>query len=272
MYVWNESIASRGPQEITSCLLYHIKQYVPPECENLVLYSDSCGAQNRNIKTSVMLSHLLEKNEHLKEITQHFYRTGHSYNVCDRKFAIIEKKRRIASDVYVPSQWSELIQNAKETMPKFTVVEMKKEHFFDCSVLLSKYCTNRKKTVDKSAVNWLTMRKIEYQKKQPMLLHFETYLDVLKKYDENVEFTPNLLKTLCVAKRTFSSDEFIKTELPILYPNGREISTEKLKDLLELLAYIPQQFHKFYIDLGHSETEQQEEVVDISSDSDNEEA
>lgn len=118
----------------------------------------------------------------------------------------------------------------------------------------------------------MSRRKIVYQKKQPMLLHFETYQDVMTKYDENVEFTPNLLKTLSVAKRTFNSDEFIKTEMPILYPDGREISTEKLKDLLELLAYIPQQFHKFYIDLGHSETGQQEEVVDISSDSENEEA
>lgn len=272
MYVWNESIASRGSQEIGSCLFYHIKHYVPSECEYWVLYSDSCGGQNRNINTSVMLSQFLEKSFHLKNITQHFFRTGHSYNVCDRKFAIIErKKRKLATEIYVPSQWSDLIRNAKETVPKFTVVEMNKEHFFGCNVLLSGYCTNRKKTTDKSTVNWLSMRMIKYEKKNPMMLHFETYQDVMNKYDENVECPQNVLKTLSVAKRNFNHGEFIQVELPILYPNGREISTEKLKDLLDLLAFIPQQFHKFYLDLGHSENIREEETVDISSDSDNEE-
>ena len=51
MYVWHEPIASRGPPEISSCLLYHFNHFLPKECENVILYSDGCGAQNRNIKT-----------------------------------------------------------------------------------------------------------------------------------------------------------------------------------------------------------------------------
>lgn len=45
-----------------------------------------------------------------------------------------------------------------------------------------------------------------------------------------------------------------------------------MKDLLELLSFIPQQFHKFYIDLNHSENEQCDDgnVVFISDESDNE--
>lgn len=54
MYVWHEALASKGPAEITSCLIHHVKNFVPKECRNLVLYSDSTGAQNRNIKTSVI--------------------------------------------------------------------------------------------------------------------------------------------------------------------------------------------------------------------------
>lgn len=148
---------------------------------------------------------------------------------------------------------------------------MNAENFFSCSTLLSTFCTNRKKTTDNSTVNWLSMRKIQYHKNQPLLLHFETYNDIMNKYDENFEFNQNALKTLSVIERKFNHDEFIKTELPILYPNGRTITTEKMKDLLNLLSYMPQQFHKFYINLGHSDVDQPEEPMYISSESDDEE-
>lgn len=101
MYLWHEAIASKGPQEITSCLIYHINNFIPKECKDVILYSDSCAAQNRNIKTSAMLSHTLEKSEHLQSITQHFYRSGHSFNVCDRKFGIIGKKgKQLIRSIY----------------------------------------------------------------------------------------------------------------------------------------------------------------------------
>lgn len=107
MYIWHEGIASKGPQEIASCLIYHCTHFLPKECKQLDLYSDSCGGQNRNIKTSVMLSHFLEKSQHLQTviqhlqtIIQHFYVPGHSNNVCDRKFAIIEKKEKEQRSLY----------------------------------------------------------------------------------------------------------------------------------------------------------------------------
>lgn len=48
MYVWHESMASRGSQEIGSCLLYHLKKHVTDDTRTIVLYSDSCSGQNRN--------------------------------------------------------------------------------------------------------------------------------------------------------------------------------------------------------------------------------
>lgn len=122
MYLWHEGIASRGPQEITSCLIHYITNFIPKECQEIVAYSDSCGGQNRNVKTSIMLSHLLAKSDNLQSITQQFYRSRHSYNVCDRKFSIIEKKRKRVETIEVPSEWADLIKNAKETDPKFQVL------------------------------------------------------------------------------------------------------------------------------------------------------
>lgn len=47
MHVWSENIASRGSQEIGSCLLYFIKS-LPPNITKMIIYSDSCGGQNKN--------------------------------------------------------------------------------------------------------------------------------------------------------------------------------------------------------------------------------
>lgn len=86
MHIWHEVIVSKGPQEIGSCLIYHFQNILTKDYEELILVSDSCGGQNRSIKMSIMLSHYLEKCSHLKKITQHFFRIGHSYNICDRKW------------------------------------------------------------------------------------------------------------------------------------------------------------------------------------------
>lgn len=93
MYVWNESIASRGGQGIASCLINHLKNYVPSLADNVILYSDSCGGQNRNIKLALLLKRFLASS-HLKSITQKYFISGHSYNSCDRCYSLIEKYKK----------------------------------------------------------------------------------------------------------------------------------------------------------------------------------
>lgn len=61
MYVWNESIASRGAQEIGSCLFRHLSSHVPQNTEKIILYSDACGGQNRNIKCGAHVKKILSR-------------------------------------------------------------------------------------------------------------------------------------------------------------------------------------------------------------------
>lgn len=132
---------------------------------------------------------------------------------------------------------------------------MSKADFLSCENLLAMFCTNRKKTVCNGEINWFTFRKIGYRKGLPMQLFFETYDDVGEKYAESVEFHQNLIKTLSVAKRGLKTDEFIQFELPLLYPEGRAIATNKKVDLLELLDLIPVEHRSFYTTLNHSEND-----------------
>lgn len=60
------------------------------------------------------------------------------------------------------------------------------------------------------------------------------------------------------------NEDFAGAKLPLLYPNGRSISTAKKSDLLELLNFISTQNHKFYTNLKHSDNEGPDEE-DIDS-------
>lgn len=111
MYIWNESIASRGGQEIGSCLLKHLKNNIPLTVKRIILYSDRCGGQNKNIKLTMLLQKFLydlSPDVLIATIEQKYFVSGHSYNSCDRNFALIEKKRKKSSDIFTPSDWVEL--------------------------------------------------------------------------------------------------------------------------------------------------------------------
>src|SRR5437870_911128 len=47
MFMWDETTASRGSQEISSCLLSYCRK-LPDDVSHLTAYSDCCGGQNRN--------------------------------------------------------------------------------------------------------------------------------------------------------------------------------------------------------------------------------
>jgi hypothetical protein len=76
MYVWSEDVASRGPQEIASCLKGHFERNLPNTTKEVTLYSDSCGGQNLNIKMSVMLSKILQSHPSLEVINKKIFHPG----------------------------------------------------------------------------------------------------------------------------------------------------------------------------------------------------
>ena len=77
LYVWDESVASRGSQEISSCLTKHFKNTAADK-KHIILYSDACTGQNRNIKVALMLMKLTQECN-IEIIDQKFMTSGHSY-------------------------------------------------------------------------------------------------------------------------------------------------------------------------------------------------
>lgn len=66
-FVWVEGEAGRGAQEVGSCLRKHILSDQFPTVKNLILWSDSCGGQNRNIKIVLMMKAILEEHPTLEK-------------------------------------------------------------------------------------------------------------------------------------------------------------------------------------------------------------
>lgn len=238
MYVWSENIASRGGQEIASCLIKHLRLNLPEDVQYVILYSDSCGGQNRNIKLSTMLLKFLSNHISIKAITQKYFIPGHSYNSCDRSFAIIEKAKRMKSDLYVPNDWIDLIKSAKKSEPKFTVIKMTTADFYS-SETLKQLIVNRKKDCEKNKINWFNIRSIKYTKENlfVLLINDSAWLDIKKK--------------------NIRESQFAHCNMNLLYSQGRKIDTHKIADLMELLNFIPEEHHNFYRNL-----EADENVID----------
>ncbi|CAG9827032.1 unnamed protein product [Diabrotica balteata] len=96
MYVWNDTQASRGPQEVGSCLLHYFKNVVTKK----ILYSDQCGGQKRNIKMAVLCDFIVSHPDIVVENIDHkFLVSGHSYLVCDQVFGVISKQKVFFKDI-----------------------------------------------------------------------------------------------------------------------------------------------------------------------------
>lgn len=233
MCVWDETTASRGPQEIGSCLLQYIKENV--KTKTLILYSDQCGGQNRNIKMATLCQYITSHPDYIVEKIDHkFFVSGHSYLACDQDFGLIEKQKKFFKNIFIPDDWIEVIKAARKKDP-FKIRKMTTEDFVSTKKLENNI-TNRKVTAEKAKVKWLSIQWLLYHKNHPFTIFF--------KYSNNPEV---LFESVDIKKR--NSVNIANMELDVLYPVGKQISVEKKKDLIELLQYIPPVYHDFYTNI-----------------------
>ena len=95
-YVYHEGIAKKGPNEVASFLFHFINNYLNDDVEQLHIFCDSAGGQNKNF-TIIRLIHYVTRNRihGLKEITTTFPIRGHSYMECDKDVKLLNLKSRM---------------------------------------------------------------------------------------------------------------------------------------------------------------------------------
>ncbi|KAJ4430270.1 hypothetical protein ANN_22482 [Periplaneta americana] len=182
MHVWNESFASRGAQEVGSCLLKYIATHKINK--KLIVWSNSCGGQSRNFKMASIWMYLVQNPENaIGEIVHKFPEPGHSFPPNDSEFGDIEKKLRYHPEVHVPSQWTEIIEKSRMKKMKFEVVRMESKDFKSAKVL-EEALVNRKKSLAGNQLQWLRIKEMRFLTEKPGIMEFKYTHNEIEEYSQ----------------------------------------------------------------------------------------
>ena len=88
-YLWNESVANRGSNEIASCVLKFLETIFSNGIKSVALYSDNCSGQNRNRYFLCMLWYAMKRFAFTR-IEHKFLERGHTFNDNDWMHSTIE--------------------------------------------------------------------------------------------------------------------------------------------------------------------------------------
>ncbi|CAG9573071.1 unnamed protein product [Danaus chrysippus] len=240
-FVWIEGMAGKGAQEVGSCLLKYLGEHISEDVEELILWSDSCGGQNRNIKLILMLKAFLHCHPTLKKITQKFLISGHSYLPNDRDFSHIESAIKKYPRLYTPDDYIQVIKDCKKKNP-LKVTLMAKSDFLGTSKV-EKMIINRKRGINKECINWLQTREIYIERDSPNSIYFKT------------DFFGNSVEVNVGRAPVRGRPGLILMEhLVPLWPSGKPVSPAKLADIQSILHLIPQDAQSFYHGLNCDNT------------------
>lgn len=228
MYVWDESIAQRGPEEIGSCILKHIFTVIPKTTNKIILYSKSTGLY-RNMKISLMLKKVCDlQNRHaLLTIEHRFFFKGHDSNDCNKCFEAVNNKRKTAQNLFAPKDWMELIASAKPQQP-FTVINMTENDFFSVARLINS--VNEKYSSTGQQIPWSKISIITHTLNEPL----------------NLRAAYNNKESAVFLLSDRTDDEFRNTKLVYSCKGGNSISKAKFDNLQMNLKFIPIQHHDYY--------------------------
>ncbi|KAK3911403.1 Adenylate kinase, partial [Frankliniella fusca] len=243
-YMWSETEGNRGSNEITSCLLEHLLKHVPDTAEKVTLFSDCCAGQNRNCAMCMMMFIALQEHPSLKEIHHIFLVPGHTFMPeVDGKHAIIENYKRKVEKINVPEEWYMAVEEAgKKDLKTFPERKFKVTHntqFYDVASLAKEELIRRKTCIDKDPFSYLETHWWKYEKKNIGLVQ------VKSSFCADAEF-----RTLSFLRRGVRSDRVQRLYSCLkTLPAATPISEKKKKDLLDLLPYLDQEYHDYYINL-----------------------
>lgn len=232
--LWDESKAGRGGNEVASALLKWAKNVIgESKIENLIIWSDNCPSQNRNIIMLINYFWLLNACPSLKTVTHKFLLRGHTHMEADHIHGLIERtvKNKPTMEIVTPWDWEQVIRASGAT-----VMSMEVEDFKSYSALYSGSGApfkNKKQNTDKENFLISTVVWLEARSQTPAIIYYKTNFDL------------PTFKTV-----DFSSSARIRQKLPTNLPTIRDtprgISKKKKDHLITLLKWVPKTFHNFY--------------------------
>lgn len=237
--LWIEGQAGRGAQEVGSCIKKYVRDKVPETVKRLILWSDSCGGQNRNIKIILILKCVLEENKFLESIQLKFLISGHSFLPNDSDFGDIECAIKRQQKVYSPQDYANIIKGCRKKNP-IGVSFLKKDDFL-CTGKIEKQITNRKKDVKEDKINWFLIKEIKIEQDKPYSIFIKNVHNAADYSEVNIKKRQG--------RPTNSSNSNFLQNLEQLWPNGKPVAQAKLDDIESYMYLIPAADQPFYLHL-----------------------
>lgn len=111
-FAWSEVNGKRGSSEIGSILYHYLSTCVPSHVNEVCLYSDTCGGQNRNQYVAALLLFAVQNIPHIAKIEHKFLESGHSYMEVDSMHSSIESAKK-NSEIYCMPDYMSIFKRAR---------------------------------------------------------------------------------------------------------------------------------------------------------------
>ncbi|KAL0818987.1 hypothetical protein ABMA28_008274 [Loxostege sticticalis] len=231
-YLWNETEAKRGCNEICTVIFKYLKMVDERRIQNVIaLYCDSCAGQNKNKAMIVMLYYFMQHHASFVEsLTINFLIPGHTMMPVDSVHATIEgfvQKRTI----YAPSEWQTLIGNARTNPKKYDTILLNNNEIKDWNSYASAFLPNKIK------IQTSKLRNARFEKGDKFYLKYD--------YDG-----PEQAIDVSLILRSRQNQQAIR-EPKTAYTEKIPISKAKYEDLKKMCekGIIPEVYAKEYLDL-----------------------
>ncbi|CAH0558686.1 unnamed protein product [Brassicogethes aeneus] len=244
MFMWTESTAKRGSEEIASIILKYIFSRTATGQNELVIFTDNCGGQNKNWLIMSLWLQLVREGK-FKSVEHRFLVSGHTYLPCDRDFALIEKHKRFLRQVYCPDDWYTAVLKCKRTNP-FEVTIMQQEDFFTFKNIT---VVRKNITDEKEPLNFNRVRCFRFESNNPNAMFVKHELN-------------GLFKKVNVGKRgnKLSAVNNILNTLNRKYDAPLKLNCKKVADLRKLMQFIPPINQSFYLNIFEISGEQSNNI------------
>ncbi|KAK9744311.1 hypothetical protein QE152_g7933 [Popillia japonica] len=232
-YLWNESEGQLTANEFSSILVNFLEVEVfPKNCttNNIIIYSDGCSGQNRNVTLSNALLHVATLYETV--IIQKYLLKGHTQMEVDSVHSAIERIVR-KSKINLPADYIEICRKARRNPFPYNVHYLTHEFFKNFKLINQYYSSIRPgRTTGDPVVSNINGLKYENGSIQYKLRHTSEWTDLPRRIWKPVSNTPI-------------------SSVPVLYGSRLKIKKEKYEHLMILLKGINQEYHDFYKNLPH---------------------
>lgn len=227
-YVWTESEAGKGANEVASCVLDFIELMVIKGFKVFVFWSDNCGNQNKNKYLFGMYTHACAK--YGIKIVHKYLEKGHTWQEADNMHASIEKISNTVS-IFEPQDWIDVMKQSAKGGSSYIIKEMAGK-VLDFHPLADKF-----QSWKHEKAKWRQVREVLILPDEPQTLKL--------KHDHNAREYVDVCVRLARAGRPINLAQY---EFQKAYDGQLPLKASKLKDLASLCnsLIIPAHKHQFF--------------------------